>query len=359
MAALEVGCPGQNFVYADIDGTIGYQCTGAHPVRRTGDGTRPVPAADAGWDGVVPRAELPHVQDPPEGFLVTANDGLHAEGSVHLISNDFHQPSRALRIASLLAERVDHDAASMAAIQTDTVSLPARETLPLLLELEPGDDGARRGALELLADWDGDLARDSRAAALFNAWSAAIARRVLEPRLGSALARAYLAWREPFQCAALPRLLRERPDGWLDDDLLRAALDDAIAEADGRPWGDLHRLRLAHPLAQIPGLEGLFVAADLPWGGDETTVSQAGIDGTRGFAVAVIPSWRAVWDLDDPDGSAAVLPSGNSGNPSSPHWADQVALYAAGELRPVARSPEAIGAATGATLTIAPASPVP
>jgi penicillin amidase len=357
-AALEVGCPGQNFVYADVAGTIGYQCTGVHPVRRSGDGTRPLPASEAGWDGSVPPSELPHHQDPSEGFLVTANDGLHADGSPHLISNDFHQPYRAVRIADLLAARDDHDAGSMAAIQADTVSLPARRTLPLLLDLEPATEDRRR-ALGLLAEWDGDLDPGSEPAALFNAWTAAIARRVLDPRLGPELTRAYLAWREPFQCQALPRLLSERPAGWLDDDLLRAALDEALAEADGKTWGELHRLRFAHPLAEIPGLEEMFVAADLPWGGDEMTLAQGGIDGTRGFTAAVVPSWRVVWDLGDPDGSAAVLPTGNSGNPASPHWADQVALYAAGRLRPVARSDEAIEAATVAILTVSPVAPVP
>jgi penicillin amidase len=357
-AALGVGCPGQNFVYADVEGVIGHQCTGLHPIRESGDGTRPVPSADADWRAWVPLEELPHAQDPSEGFLVTANDGLHAARTPHLISNDFHPPFRARRITELLEGRKDHDVASMAAIQADTVSLPARETVPLLLALEAADDN-QRTALDLLAGWDGDMSAGSAAAGLFNAWCGAIARRVVGPHLGEDLTRAYLAWREPFQCLALPRLLRERPTGWLDDDLLREALDEALTEADGRPWGELHRLRLAHPLAAIPGLEGLFVAADLPWGGDEQTVAQAGMDGTQGFATAVIPSWRVVWDLGDLDRSAGVVPTGNSGNPASPHWADQTERYAAGALRPIAVSHDATEAATVTTLSITPAPPVP
>ncbi len=360
-AALQVGCPGQNFVYADVDGTIGYQCTGRHPVRAQGDGLRPVvsgtPAAE--WAGWIAPDDLPTLRDPGEGAIVTANDGLLATDSPHPISHDFHQPYRARRIGDLLAARDEHDVASMAAIQTDTVSLPARETRSMLATLAPATD-AQRDALTQLDAWDGDLAADSVPAALFETWCDEIARRVLTPRLGEELTDAYLAWREPFRCVALPRLLRDRHDGWLDDDLLRAALDDAIGRADGRTWGELHRLRLAHPLASIPGLEELFVAADLPWGGDEQTVNQAGIDGTQGFATAVIPSWRVVYDLSDLDRSAGVLPSGNSGDPASPHWADQIDLYAAGELRPLAFSPAAIEAATVATLTLEPGpAPVP
>jgi penicillin amidase len=359
-AALGVGCPGQNFVYADVDGTIGYQCTGRHPVRGDGDGLRPVtartPAAE--WTGWIAPGELPSACDPDDGFIVTANDGLHAATTTHVISNDFHQPYRARRIVELLAEGDAHDVSAMASIQSDTVSLPARETLPLLMRVEPTTE-AQRDALAELAAWDGDMAAGSAPAALFNAWCAAIARRVLIPRLGDALTGAYLAWRESFQCVVLPALLRERPDGWLDDGLLRAALAEAIDDVGGRTWGELHRLRLAHPLASISGLEGLFVAADLPWGGDEQTVSQAGIDGTQGFATAVIASWRVVYDLGDLDRSRGVLPTGNSGNPASPHWADQVDRYAAGELRPLAFSPGAIEAATVATLSIVPGPPVP
>jgi acyl-homoserine lactone acylase PvdQ len=94
----------------------------------------------------------------------------------------------------------------------------------------------------------------------------------------------------------------------------------------------LHRLTLAHPLAAIPGLEPLFVAASLGVGGDEQTVAQAGIDGTKGYAAAVVQSWRMVVDLADPTRPQATLPAGNSGNPASVHWADQLASYANGGL---------------------------
>lgn len=361
-AVWGVECPGQNFVYADVDGTIGYQCTGWFPVRRAGDGAAPVPGwtDEHGWDGWIAFDELPWAVDPARGYLVTANNRIHDDGYPHLIGLDFHSAARARRIVELLEAQDRHDVDSMRSIQMDTVSIPARETLPLLLGVEARNDDERH-ALELLASWDADLSADSAAAAFYNAWSRRIARRVLEPRLGEELFHRYHAWREVFQCEVLPALLRDR-NGWLDDDLLHAALADALTELRehlgddpaGWRWGALHRLRLVHPLGKLPGLEPLFTAADVELGGDEQTVMQGGFDGRNGYPVAVIASWRAVYDLSDLDRSVGVLPAGVSGNPASPHWNDQAPLWRAGEHHPLPFTRHAVEAAAVSTLRLVP-----
>lgn len=326
-AVLEVGCPGQNWVYADVDGHIGLQVGGRHPIRRHGDGSEPRP--DHGWDGWIPDDEMPWLLDPDEGAIITANDGLlHAALTDHLISTDFHMPNRALRIRELLDAQTSHDPASFRAIQRDTVSLAARATAPLLLARVPA-------AAEHLGGWDHDLAAGSQAAALWETWTETIARRALAEKMGESLFRAYTASWETWKCAVLPSLLRD-PGSWLDDDLLAAAYHDALEEL-GNPiptWGELHRLVLAHPLAKIPGLEPLFVAVDEPLGGDEQTVAAAGMDAVAGRTAAVIASVRMVWDLADLPGCAFAVPAGVSGNPASPHWRDQTAAYLGAESLP-------------------------
>jgi penicillin amidase len=361
-AAWGVECPGQNFVYADVDGTIGYQCTGQYPVRRTGDGTAPVPGwtDEHEWDGWIPFEELPWAVDPERGFLVTANNRIHDDAYPHLIGHDFHTPYRARRIVERIAAVARHTVGTTAAIQSDTVSLSTRETTPLLLGVEPHTDEERE-AIALLRGWDGDMAADSAPAAIFNTWSRHIARRALEPRMGDELFRRYHAWRELFQCEVLPSMLRE-PAGWLDDDLLRAALVDALRELrehlgddpEGWRWGALHRLKLVHPLGALPGLEALFTATDVELGGDEQTVMQGGFDGRDGYPPAVIASWRAVYDLSDLDRSVGVLPAGVSGNPGSDHWNDQAPLWAAGEHHPLPFTRPAVEAAAVASLRLLP-----
>jgi penicillin amidase len=349
-------------VYADVDGTIGYQCTGLYPVRRAGDGSGPVPGwtDDHEWDGWIAFDELPWAVDPTLGYLVTANNRIHDDDYPHLIGHDFHGPYRARRVAERLEDVARHDVASMARIQSDTLSIPARDALPSLLAIQPGTDD-ERDAIGLLDGWDGDMSAASVAAGVFNVWSRHIARRALEPRLGEELFRRYHVDREIFQCEVLPALLRD-PAGWLDDDVLHVALADALAELRERlgpdpsawRWGALHRVELIHPLGSIPGLGSLFTAAVDEVGGDEQTVMQGGFDGIDGYTPTVIASWRAVYDLADLDRSVGVLPAGVSGNPASPHWNDQFPLWIAGEHHPMPFTRPAVEAAAVATLRLLP-----
>ncbi len=348
-AVLRTACPGQNFVYADVEGTIGYQCTGRYPIRARGDGTRPVPGWDGEheWTGWIPHEELPTARDPDRGWLATANDDIQPPGFPHLIGADFHAPNRKDRIAALLGERADHDVSSMIAIQRDTVSLAAASLLPALRAVEPATE-RQREAMQLLGSWDADLRADSREAALYELWITAIVRRLFADRLGEQLFTAYLDFRETFVTQTLPAMLADGSSR-IDPEALRAALDDALDEAGDRTWGEIHTLTLAHPLARIPGLDALFVAATIPFGGDQDTICQGALDARLGHRPAVVPSLRAVWDLGDLGRSVSVVPAGVSGNPASPHWADQAGLFAGGEAKPAG-----FDAPTVATLTLRP-----
>lgn len=363
-----IACPGQNVVYADVDGTIGYQLTGLYPVRQAGDGTVPVPGwtSEHEWDGFVPFDRLPWSKDPERGYLVTANNRTHDESYPHLISRDFHTPHRARRIADLLESEQALTAEHMAKIQMDTVSLPARALLPRLTALDARDD-EEGWALGLLRSWDGAERAGSGAAAVYNAWLRSIARTLLRADDDPTTFDRYHAWREPFVCAALPSLLESDVPEWAGiteswDEVLHRSLAGALAmlaerlgaDRSGWRWGALHRVRFAHVLARMPALATVLIAAEHELGGDEQTILQAGFDAREGFEPAVVPSWRTVVDLADVDRSMAVLPTGQSGNPASPHWNDQAPLWIEGSLRPAPVTREAVEAAAVQTLTLRP-----
>jgi penicillin amidase len=366
--------PGQNMVYADVDGAIGYQSTGLHPIRRRGDGTVPVPGwtSEFDWDGWVPFGELPWSLDPEQGYLATANNKPHDEAYPFLLGRDFLPPFRARRIVQLLTARDTHDIDSFAAIHTDTASLPAAEIVPLLLETEPETERQKR-AMALLAGWDHDLSADSAAAAIYQVWSGRIAEAVLKPRLGDRLFEHYYArreWTNAFQYQVLPNLLRYPTAAWFGGDgaaardlVLRDALDAALDELAERmgddpagwSWGRIHRVKFASQLAFVPGLAAVFTGGECPVGGDEQTVMQSMFEPGGGtYDAAIVPSWRQIVDLSDFDRSVGTHTVGQSGNPASPHYRDLFALWSSGRYHPLPFSRAAVEEAAESTLTLRP-----
>jgi len=366
-------CPGQHMVFADVDGNIGYQLTGLHPIRRSGDGTLPVPGwtDDHEWDGWVPFDELPRAYNPDEGFLCTANNKPHDDGYPHLLGRDFLPPFRARRIAQMITERDRHTRETFARMQMDTVSLPAARIVPHLVRLEPSSD-RQKEALALLAEWDLDLAADSAAAALYEVWCEHVARRVLLPLVGDRLYEHFHGrrqWTNAFQYQVLPNLLEYPIGRWFGgegaaarDRVLREALDGALDElTDGLGedmttwrWGALHKATFAGRLAVIPDLADLFTAGVVEMGGDEQTVNQGMFEPGFSYDVVVAPSWRQILDLSDWDASVGTHTVGQSGHPASPHFADLVELWGSGKHHPLPFSREAVEAAAEGTLRLTP-----
>ena len=365
--------PGLNFVYADVDGNIGYQSTGLHPIRGKGDGTVPVPgwSTEFEWQGYVPFDEMPWSYNPEEGYLVTANNKPHDDSYPYLLGKDFLPPFRARRIAQLLTERAVHDVDSFRRIQMDTVSLPAAEIVPRLLSIKPPDE-RRKEAIALLAEWDFDLSADSAPAAVYEVWCCRIAEEVLKPVLGEELFLHFHGkrqWTNAFQYQVLPNLLSYPTATWFGEEgqegrdrVLSRALDlalDELAAAMGEDmsawrWGDIHQVRFAGPLALIPDLAELFTGGVAPIGGDEQTVLQSMFEPGSSYDAVVVPSWRQIVDLSDLDASVGTNTVGQSGNPASSHFNDLFALWARGECHPLPMTRQAVEAAAESTVRLLP-----
>jgi penicillin amidase len=366
-------CPGQNMLYADVEGHIGYQCTGLHPIRKRGDGTLPVPgwSSDYGWDGWIPFEELPWCEDPDEGFLATANQQIHDDSYPFLIGKDFLPPYRARRIAELVTSTEKHSRETFRRIHMDTVSIPAREILPLLLEVAPTDT-RQKEALVALEGWDGDLAPDSVPACVYQVWCKHIAREILLPRLGQDLFDHFHGrrqWTNSFQYQVLPALLRFPSARWFGadgtegrDELLLRALGGAVDELTAAlgedtsawRWGALHKARFVHQLAMIPDLAELFTVGVIDIGGDEQTILQSMWEPGLGYDAEVIPSWRHIIDLSDIEASVGVHTTGQSGHPGSPHFRDHLPMWSKGEYHPLPFGREAVEAVATHTLALRP-----
>ncbi len=390
-AAADFAVPAQNLVYADVEGNIGYQAPGLIPVRRSSTsgappGFWPSPGANPAydWRGWVPFDELPHVLNPDDGVIVTANQAVTA-GNEPFLTTEWAHGFRSQRILELLTGALEEEGGEglispelMAEIQLDTRNDFASALVPRLLAVELGDDEFVGDAQRLLTEWDrstpagpGDQAA---AAAYYNAVWSQLLDLTFDDELPADLhADGGSRWRH------VVALLLERPrDPWWDDrrtvgvvegrdEILRQALIEARLELtraigkdmDDWQWGRMHRLELRHAVLGGQGSPGvvqaLFNRGPHEVSGGSALVNATSWDaGSESFDVTVAPSMRMVVDLADLDASRWVNQTGVSGHAFHQHYDDQTAAWLDGEMLSWPHSPEAVRSEAEDELTLVP-----
>jgi penicillin amidase len=360
--------PCLNFVYADVDGNIGYKMAGRVPVRAAGDGYAPVPGWDGAheWTGYVPFEEMPQAFNPPEGVFATANT-RPAAPSLHFLTRDWIDDARWRRVMELLQARKLHDLDDLAAIQGDLVSLPGREIAAHLRGLEV-EGGTARRALELVLAWDGSMAAESSAAAIYRVFRQELVERLfedvdtihLEYLLGRSLDQvlvptsAFHFKGSSILLGHLERLGAGNAANGQGRKILGDAFQSTIgylAEALGPDpdqwrWGDLHQLPWRHAIGAAAPLVDRALnlsRGPFPVGGDEDTPNQAGCNVWRGFEASfALASYRQLFDVGDWDRARFVMPPGQSGHPGSRHYADLLELWRRVEYAPLLFSRTAV-----------------
>jgi penicillin G amidase len=357
--------PTQNFVYADVDGHIGYYGAGIIPVRKSGDGSLPYDGStDAGeWTGYIPFRDLPHVLDPPSGLIVTANSRVVGESYPHHLTKMWAAPTRARRIYDLLAARGKLTIEDFRAVLGDAHTISgrvfAKEAARIAREgkLEEKDEKWRE-TIALFEVWDGALKPDSRAARLAAEMRLLFQQKILAGALGPDLARQY---RWPNSATLFDRLVTERPREWLPAgvggyaELLDAIHREARASLAKRlgadeskwTWGAESLVRFPHPLASVPLFGAQFVVAPFPQTGG------GGFFAAPNVGAGV--SMRLIADLSDWDRTRQGVALGQSGLPQSPHWRDQLEDWRGVTPRPFPFTAPAVRAAARETTELRPA----
>ena len=370
-AATKFAVPSQNLVYADTAGHIGYQSPGLVPIRSTSvpntpPGYWPAPGWDSqyDWKGFVPFEQLPWTYDPPEGFVVTANNQVtSATGpQVPFLTSDWDYGWRSSRIETLLKQSDSQGAKispeRMSEIQNDTYNGFAPTLVQALLQIDLSGYEFTQQAQTLLGDWDflqpGDKGRSAVRAAYYNAvWM-----RIVEYTFNDELPRDLQADGGGRYMAAMITLLKDATNGWWDDrrtpgvvetrdEVLRRALVQArldLAKHLGKDpvtwsWGELHTLTEKHQVlggSTVPDIvRRIFNRGPVELGGGSSIVNANGWDVSAGnFDVNWAPSMRMVVNLANFDESTWVTQTGTSGHPYSAHYVDQLDAWAAGETFP-------------------------
>lgn len=355
-ATKDFGAPQQNMVYADVDGNIGFVAPARVPIRKPDNdlkGLAPAPGWDAryDWAGFIPFDQLPRQYNPASGRVVTANQKIVGSDYPYFLTSEWTLPYRADRINALLDARPKQSVESFAGIQKDTVSLAARELLPLVRRLAPRSD-RQKAALDTLLGWNGDMGENRPEPLIFNAWMRETSRRIFADELGDALMKDYWEQRNVHQVMVNVLKNKDGQARWCADvtkgkagarqscdDVLSAALDAALDELEQRygkdmstwRWGNAHVALSAHRPFDKVGLLASFFDIRVPTSGDNYTVNVGRYDLSdekEPFVSRHAASLRAIYDLSNLENSRFIQSTGESGNVFSPLYRNFVQRWA-------------------------------
>ncbi|MDB4914340.1 MAG: peptidase [Gemmatimonadetes bacterium] len=348
--------PGENMVWADVAGNIGWQAVGIAPIRPNSSGLVPVPGDGRfEWAGYLPILQKPHAFNPPEGYIGTANNNLTPESYPYrnAIGWVWADPYRFARISEVLGAGRKVSMMDMMRLQTDYTSIPARSLVPMLAPLTSAD-AATESARQLLVNWNYVLDKSSVPAGIYEAWFrqlAASVTNVMVPAPARQMARGVSTHRIIEWLTAPGGEFGPNPTATRDS-LLLAGLAAAVAELTKRhgadkatwAWGQYHHALLQHPMSAALSAEqkAKFEVGPWPRGGDGNTVGATG-GGENQVAGA---SFRYIVGMSDWDSAMGVNTPGQSGDVTSPHYRDLFELWKDDRYFPVKYSRPAVEAVT-------------
>ena len=355
--------PMQNFVYADMEGNIGYYAAACVPIRKRGIGAVPAPGStdEYDWTGYIPFDDLPHSYNPASGMIATANGRVVPDGYPYFITSHWDPPFRTARIFQLLRAGKAFTVDDMLRIQTDIVTLEdkwlAEQLLRAGLQKQPQGPDAQY-ALSLLSHWDGEARMDSAATLVCEVTRKALLQRILRPKLGGDLSVYHWGMSTIF----LENVLANNWTRWLPPgdssfaDTLMESLEEGVKQIpslvgsrshDSWKWGNTILLTFYHPLGQgLPLLGRLLDVGAFPQAGTATTV--------KATTARHGPSMRMVVDLSNLDHSVQNITLGESGQVFSPYYKDQFEAWHTGRSFPMSFSDAAVEQATVHKLVLGP-----
>jgi penicillin amidase len=340
-AFSQLDAPGQNVVYADVDGNIGYQATGHVPIRATGDGSLPVGGADDAheWTGYIPFDKLPSIYNSASGVIATANGRITPDGYPYSITAHWEAPWRAERIYHVLESGRKFGATDMLALENDVHSendLFAAERFVYAVDHASKPSARAKQAADLMRNWDGRMLASSAAPTIAVRSAQELTRLLLEPRLGPApedpkQQETTLSWKTyhwQMRTVWLQNVLLHQPKRWLPekypnyDELLAASVEAAVngpaapKDLASWHWGGMNAVEIDHPvLGKIPLVRRWAAPGVREQSGSGYTVKAV----TRRHG----PSERFTANLADLDQSTLNTVTGQGGNFLSPYYMDQ------------------------------------
>lgn len=358
------GIPGQNFVYADTTGNIGYIMGARIPLRKKNnptlvfDGTN----TENDWQGYVPVEEIPVVLNPKENFIASANNKILKDFKYH-ISNLWEPSSRIDRIYELLNSKEKHSAEDFKKYQMDITSPYAKLITSHIVKAFEGikiNDNNLKTAIELLSEWDFNLNKQSQTPSIYVVTLKYLLHNIYYDELGDDLFNRFVFLANvPFR--SLLQVL-DKPESLIFDDIstakteskneiIRKSLADALTfleenlgkDLTNWQWGRLHTVTFKHAFSGNFSLLDKYInIGPYEIGGDGTTINNTeypfseSIDkypmfSHNEFENILGPSMRYIYDFAKPDQYYLILTTGQSGNVMSDNYHDQTPYWLQGK----------------------------
>jgi penicillin G amidase len=349
-ALRDFHAPQQNIVFADVAGNIGFVAAGRVPVRRNIANESLLPAPgwvdDYDWSETLSFSDLPQLDNPAGGHIVTANDDIRPLRYLKFLGRSFDRPYRRERIQSLLAPISSATLEDMERIQLDDLSQPLLGFVKKhLREIAPS---IPLDIASAMSGWDGRMVAERPEPLIAMAWLYATARRVLADDMGEEEFEDWWLWQVDVLDAAMSGTHwcddRQTPIAETCRDASRAAFADALGtlrltygpDWRGWSWGTAHRMLYRHPVfSRLPYIgDRLVPSVGAP--GDHFTINRGGMavsDGGARFADVHGPGLRMAIDLGSPGAPVFNMAGGQSGHPLSPHYDDLLLEWVAGSYR--------------------------
>lgn len=345
-AALKLwDVPSQNFVYADVDGNIGYQMPGNVPIRAKGDGSAPVPGwtGEYEWSRYIPFDELPMVFNPSTHYIATANNAVVPPSYKYLLSNDWAAPFREQRIIDLLRAKDKLSVQDMKAIQADVYSIPLVQIQKHVAGLKT-EGFLQQRAMEHVKSWDGVLTEASIGGTTNEVTYQRLFLNVFANKLDKETLTTYRGAGDYHRRVMLALLEQPESEWWDDpstaqketrDVILRKSYAEAVdwlgsqfGDAPGEwRWSRLHTATFAHTLGSVQPLDRLFNVGPVGAPGGVYTVFATSFKHSAPYAVASVSSMRQILDLANWSNSLAIHTTGQSGQPLHRHYSDMVLMW--------------------------------
>lgn len=360
--------PGENMVWADKEGNIGWQSVGIAPIRRNYSGLVPVPGDGRyEWDGYLPIVEKPSTLNPPENYFATANQNVTSEDydKWDAIGFRWSDPYRGERVDEVLSGDRKLNMDDMKKLQTDYLSIPARTLVPLLTSLSFTDDFVQQ-ALSQLNGWDYILDPKSVAASIYVAFELEIRKQAKEQFVPEKA-------KNLISSIQLKRVLDwiMSPDGRFGnnpvsgrDNFLQESFEQSVSNlreklgSDMSKWQygqkDMKHVHIKHALSSAVNedLKNRFDAGPLPRGGGGYTPGST----SNNYNQSSGASFRMITNTGNWDDAVGTNPPGQSGNPDSPFYKNLFDTWASDQYFPVFYSRSKVDSVAEEKLLLKPAN---